>query len=372
MPKVTIIQVIYNSRRFIEPVFSAIFSQTFKDFNVVAVISGNDDGGKELLMEKFPQVEIIDPGYNIGFAKGHNFVFDRYQSEFFQLVNPDFLMERNYTEEILKAFDDPKVGAATGKLYHRDFTRVTLVKHEGYPRLDSTGVVISKSGRARDRGQHEADTGQYDKDITIQAVSGAGAMYRRTALENVKYSVSSRAVASETRDPEPNNKLDPGYFSAKALNFAKASSGGLKNSGMTDKYEYFDEDFHSYWEDVDLTWRMANAGWKNIFVPMAIGYHGRGAGSSERGYVDVVGFIKHHKKLDPQVKRLNYQNHIFMYIKNSPYFYPQFFVREFFMFLYILFFETGTLKVVPKMLKLLPKMWRKRKVIDLNIISGQK
>ncbi|MFI5205990.1 MAG: glycosyltransferase, partial [Candidatus Paceibacterales bacterium] len=117
MPKVTVVQVVYNSRRFMEPVFSAIYSQTHKDFNVVAVISGNDDKGKELLMEKFPQVEIIDPGYNIGFAAGHNLVFDKYDSEFFQLLNPDLILEPNYIAEMLKTFADPKVGAATGKLY---------------------------------------------------------------------------------------------------------------------------------------------------------------------------------------------------------------------------------------------------------------
>src|SRR3984957_5842066 len=117
MSKVTIVQVVYNNRRFIEPVFSAIFKQTYKDFNVVAVISGNADGGKELLQEKFPQVEIIDPGYNIGFAAGHNLVFEKYNSEFFQLVNPDLIMESNYLEEMVKVFENPKVGAATGKLY---------------------------------------------------------------------------------------------------------------------------------------------------------------------------------------------------------------------------------------------------------------
>ncbi|MFI5205634.1 MAG: hypothetical protein ACHQVK_01720 [Candidatus Paceibacterales bacterium] len=129
------------------------------------------------------------------------------------------------------------------------------------------------------------------------------------------------------------------------------------------KFEYFDVDFHSYWEDVDLTWRMANAGWKNVFVPGAVGYHGRGAASSENGYADVVGFIKHHKKLSTNVKQLNYKNHIFIYIKNSPSFYPQFFVREFFMFFYVLFFEASTLKVLPEFFKLLPKMFEKRNYI---------
>src|ERR1035437_9515426 len=101
MPRVTVVQVVYNNRPFIEPVFSAIFAQTYKDFNVVAVISGNDDGGKELLMQKFPQVEIIDPGYNIGFAGGHNLVFGRYNSEFFQLVNPDLILEPDYIGNII-------------------------------------------------------------------------------------------------------------------------------------------------------------------------------------------------------------------------------------------------------------------------------
>jgi GT2 family glycosyltransferase len=323
MSKVTIVQVIYNNRRFIEPVFGAIFNQTYKDFNVVAVISGNDDKGKELLMEKFPQVEIIDPGYNIGFAAGHNLVFAKYQSEFFQLVNPDLIMEPDYIEQMLKAFANPKVGAATGKLLKCDFSRVGEgLKPSPTKIIDSTGVTISKSGRARDRGQHEVDRGQYDKDTSIQAVSAAGAMFRRSALQATSYNLQA-----------------------------------------------FDEDFHSYWEDVDLTWRMSNAGWKNVFVPAAVGYHGRGAGSSEKGYADVIGFIRHHKNLPARVRKLNYQNHIFMYLKNSPYFYPQFFAREFFMLCYIIFFEITTLSVIPNFLKLLPKMWNKRKEIQKLVSS---
>ncbi len=346
MSKVTIVQVIYNNRQWIEPVFSAIFNQTFKDFNVVAVISGNNDGSKELLASKFPNVEIIDPGYNIGFAKGHNLVFDRYcnpslnpfphegrdggEVEFFQLVNPDLILEPNYIEEMLKVFEDGKVGAATGKLYqfkdlkiqkHDDApTRGILVRHKDSPCvLDTTGVSISKSGRARDRGQHEEDRGQFDASIFVDAVSGAGAMYRASTLQAISYPLNAN------------------------------------------HYEYFDEDFHSYWEDVDLSWRMTNKGWKHVFVPSAIGYHGRTAGSSKGGYKDVLGFIAHHSKIPEKIRQLNYKNHIFMYIKNSPWFYPQFFVREFAMFLYVVLFEISTLRVLPEMLSKITLMWKKRK-----------
>ena len=322
MPKVTVVQVVYNSRRFIEPVFSAIFSQTFQDYRVVAVIAGNADSSKELLAEKFPQVEIIDPGYNIGFAKGHNLVFEKYPSEFFQLVNPDLIMEPDYMEKMLAVFKNENAGAATGKLYQFKDLKFKIEDFRDNKILDTTGVLIYKSGRARDRGQHEADCGQYDKKTDVQAVSAAGAMYRGAALDKVKT--------------------------------PKAAGLG---------FEYFDEDFHSYWEDVDLAWRMRNAGWRSVFAPQAVAYHGRGAGSSKHGYADVPAFIRHHKSLSPRIRQLNFKNHIFMYIKNSRVFYPQFFIREFFMLVYIMLFEAGTLKILPEFFRQLPRMWRKRKML---------
>lgn len=317
MPKVTIVQVIYNNRKWIPAVFDAIFKQTFKNFNVVAVIAGNSDSSKELLIEKYPQVQIIDPGYNIGFAKGHNLVFSSSDSEYFQLVNPDMIMEPNYIEEILKVFSDAKVGAATGKLYKISNEQSAVSREQNV--LDTTGVVINKSGRAYDRGQHEVDSGQYDSLVNVDAVSAAGAMYRAAALNATRLTIN-------------------------------------------DSIEYFDEDFHSYWEDVDLAWRMKNAGYKSVFAPKAVGYHGRGAGSSKGGYFKIFSFIKHHRTLSERIRQLNYKNHIFMYIKNSPYFYPQFFVREFFMIIYILLFEISTLKVLPEMFKSLSKMFKKRRV----------
>lgn len=328
MPRVIIVQVIYNNKKWIKPVFESVFNQSFKDFKFVAVIAGSDDGSKELIASEFPAVEIIDPGLNIGFAKGHNLVFERYRDvEFFQLVNPDLILEPRYIEEMLKVFKDEKVGAATGKLYkimgHGAWGMGHLLQNKV---IDSTGVIISKSGRARDRGQHEIDKGQYDNLLDVQAVSGAGAMYRRSALQATSYKLQA-------------------------------------------KREFFDEDFHSYWEDVDLTWRMTNAGWKCVFAPTAIGYHGRTAGSSRGGYLHAIDFIKYHRSLPERVRQLNYKNHVFMYIKNSKRFCPQFFVREFFMLIYILLFEISALKVLPEIFKTFPKIWKKRKLIKKMTVS---
>jgi GT2 family glycosyltransferase len=151
--------------------------------------------------------------------------------------------------------------------------RYDFEKNEPTNQIDTTGVVIARSGRGRDRGQHEIDQGQYDNQTDIIAVSGAAAMYRKSALEEVKY------------------KRDDG------------------------RTEYFDEDFFMYWEDIDLSWRMINAGWKIKYNPKALAYHGRTAASSPKGYKRVWAFIQHHRKIPSQILKWNYKNHIFMFIK---------------------------------------------------------
>ncbi len=320
MARVTIIQQVYNSRKYIPVVYDAIMAQTFKDIAIIAQIVSDDGGCKEYIQEHYPQVKILEPGYNIGFARGHNEIFATTDTEIFQLVNPDLILAPTFVEEMVKAFDaDAKLGAASGKILRYDFQN-----NHPLSDFDTTGVIVSKSGGGRDRGQHEQDHGQYDDQITIMGPSGAAAFYRKVALESVKY---SRADG---------------------------------------RSEYFDEDFHSYWEDVDLAWRLINAGWHSRFVPRAIAYHGRVAGSSPGGYKKVFAFIKHHKAIPARIRQLNYKNHIYMFIKNSPRWYWQFFVREFFYHIYVLLFEPTTFKVWPEFFRNLKTIFAKRRFIQQN------
>ncbi len=308
--KVSIIVVIYNSKKWIKLVFDAILAQTHKDLETIAVICGNDDGSKDFLQTNYPSVKIIDPGKNLGFSTANNLGIKESTGEFIQLVNPDLILEPNYIEVLLKAFADPKIAAATGKLLRYDFENNQKTKI-----IDSTGIVMSVSGRARDRGQNQIDIGQFDNQKDVFGVSGAGPMYRRSVLETVKFG-----------------------------------------------QEYFDEDFFMYWEDADLSWRFNNAGYKNVYVPSAVAYHGRTAGQSEGGYLHIWKFIQHHKKLNKQILKLNYKNHILMYIKNAKnLWHPTFWLREIAMLGYIVVFETSTLKVIPELFRQIPGIWAKRK-----------
>lgn len=314
MPKVSVVVVVYNSRKFLQLVFEAIANQTVSDLEIFAVINSSTDGSKEFIQQTFPNVKIIDPGMNTGFAGGNNLAMKQASGEFIQLVNPDLIMSPNYIEKLLPAFSDLKVAAATGKLLRYDFatnTKTTII--------DSTGIVMSDSGRARDRGQLEQDNGQYDSNTTVFAVTGAAPMYRKSALESIAF-----------------------------------------------KGEYFDEAFLAYWEDVDLSWRLNNAGLKNVFVPQAVAYHGRTAGQAKGGYFHLLNFISHHRKIPTHIRRLNYKNHILMYLKNTPAISLKFILREIVMFGYVLIFEPSTLGVLPELFRQMKENRAKREFQKLN------
>lgn len=324
MAKIAIVQVIYNHKKFIPQVYSAIFNQTFKDIEVIAVIAGNDDGGKEYLQQHFPQVKIIDPGFNIGFAGGHNLVFNQTTCEYFQLVNPDLIMEPDYIEKLLTSFEDPKVVACTGKLIKYDFDH-----NEPTKIIDSTGVIISKAGHAKDRGQGEIDLNQYDQQLDLAAFSGAGVMLKRSAI----------------------------------LEVAHMSGNGL---------EIFDQLFHSYFEDCDLSLRLINFGGKIKYNPEALAFHGRGVGSSGVSTFNILGHFLKRRHISLATRRSSAKNNIYFVVKNFPNITFSFIIRQLGYFAYLLVFETAVITVISQMYKEKEEILAKRKqILDNRKISAK-
>lgn len=324
MPKISINLLRYNtSFEDIRETLSQALAQDFDDYELV--YSENAPAGKPKLIDQVrdvfggsPKLRIVDNGDNLGYAGGHNKFFTETNSELLMVLNPDALLHPSYLSEIVKAFDDPKVAGASGKM-------VKPQKNEkGETILDGTGIIVYKSRRGRERGQLEVDRGQYDGETDVFGVSGTAAVYRRSAL-----------------------------LAAEILG------------------EFFDPDFFAYWEDLDLSWRLRLQGYNLKYVPTAIVDHGRAVGSSEKGYKDVVGFVKHHSQFSLNVRRWNWRNHLFCVIKNDFGWafwsaFPLIFLREFLMLGYITVFETRTLGAVPDFFRLLPRMLRKRKIIQAN------
>jgi GT2 family glycosyltransferase len=305
----------------------AVFQSDFQDFELTYMENFNPDCSSLIVQvrQSFggdPRLRVVSTGSNLGYAGGHNRFFAENDADLLMVLNPDAVLDRGFLKAIVRPFRDPKVAAATGKML-RPIPTAT-----GERILDGTGIVLSRSRRGRERGQLEVDTHQYDSDRRIFGVSGTAAVYRKSALEDIRL-------------------------------------------GRT---EYFDTDFFAYWEDLDLSWRLRLYGYECVYVPEATVEHGRAAGQSNGGILNLPQFIRHHRSFPRKIREWSWRNHLFTIIKNDHgwNFYrdlPWIAARELAMFAFVVCFMPDTLLAVPEFLRLLPKMLSKRRYIVKHLKS---
>ncbi len=204
----------YNGRRYLPDCLSSLADQTYRDFETILVDNGSTDGSVEFVEENYPGVRIVRNRENQGFAGGTNAGIRAARGEYVLTLNNDTRAEPGFIEHLWNAMDiDPAVGMCAAKMLFPDGS------------INSTGICISRSGAAWDRGMYEPDRGQYDRPDEVFGPCAGAALYRREMLDEV----------------------------------------GL-----------FDEDFFCYMEDVDLAFRARLAGWACRYVPEARIYHYHG------------------------------------------------------------------------------------------------
>jgi GT2 family glycosyltransferase len=215
--KVSVNIVTFNSALDIAACLESIKGQTFSDFEIHVFDNASTDETIRII-EPFDVDYLARSSVNTGFCKAHNELARRFASEYVLFLNPDTVLAPAFIEELVRALDArPDAASASGKLLRLDGRTI-----------DSTGIIMLREQRHLDRGAGELDRGQFEKCEEIFGPSGAAAMYRRKALDDV-------------------------------------SIDG----------QYFDEDFFAYREDADLAWRCRLLGWTSIYVPAAIAQHRR-------------------------------------------------------------------------------------------------
>ena len=305
----------------------SVLLQDVSDFSVTLSENGSKDSVYKIAIDRYgndSRFRYKNNKSNLGFAGAHNKFISETDSDIVIPLNPDAFMRQGYIRSLIKAFDDPLVAAASGKMLKPESCGEEYI-------LDGTGIILSRSRRGRERGQHQIDRGQFDSGREVFGVSGTASAYRKSALD-------------------------------------KVCMFGL---------EFYDEDFFAYWEDLDLSWRLRLAGYKCAYVPEAIVYHPRAVGQSKGGYRHFISFIKHHRAIPLKVQQWSWRNHLFCILKND--FGRSFWkdlpfiaTREALMFIYILCFHPRTLCAVPRALELLPKMLKKRKLIkQMRVVSSE-
>ena len=228
---------------------------------VIVADNGSTDESLAVLKKEFPSVRTIVLDKNYGFAEGYNRAIEQVDSEYVVLLNSDVEVTAHWLAPLLDYMDAHAEVAAVQPKIRSDRQR-SFFEHAG-----AAGGFINRLGYPYCRGRIlwsvEEDKGQYDTPVEVDWTSGACMCVRTKVYKEC---------------------------------------GGL------------DAAFFAHMEEIDLCWRMRNAGWRLVCLPQSTVYHlGGGALSYD----------------SPRKTYLNHRNNLLMIYKNKKHPFGVLFVRFF-------------------------------------------
>ena len=212
MSKVSVIIPNYNGKKYLRDCLDAMECQSFRDFEVLLIDNGSDDGSGDLIRKEYPGVRLISLRENTGFCGAVNQGIRNSASPFVILLNNDTVADKNFIKELLKAIEDkPQAFSCQAK----------LLKMKEQDKMDDGGNYYCALGWAfaQGKGRPERD---YSREKKIFAACGGAARYRREILDRT----------------------------------------GL-----------FDEEHFAYLEDIDIGYRGRLLGYENWYCPDAKVFH---------------------------------------------------------------------------------------------------
>lgn len=249
-PKVAVIILSWNGRKFLEQFLPSVVLHQKTDYEIYVADNASTDDSVIFLKKYFPSVHIINLQKNYGFALGYNEALKQVIADYFVLLNQDVEVSTNWVNPVIELMEkDSQIAVCQPKI--KSFTNKNYFEYAG-----AAGGWIDNYGYPFCRGRIfdtvEEDHGQYDEPTEIFWASGA-CFFVRTELYR--------------------------------------KFGGL------------DEHFFAHMEEIDLCWRLKNAGYKIFYTPHSAVYH-VGGGSLPQG--------------NPKKTFLNFRNNLLMLAKNLP------------------------------------------------------
>ena len=115
--KLTIVIVTYLTNK--KVLFNCLRSID-KKFKVIIVENSAKFKDKNYFIKKFPNIEIICTGSNLGYGKGNNFGLERVQTDCALILNPDIVCKTGFFKKIVKLIDKNKHFSIIGCQYTND------------------------------------------------------------------------------------------------------------------------------------------------------------------------------------------------------------------------------------------------------------
>lgn len=239
----------YNGAGFLEQFLPNVITNS-PEAEVIVIDNASTDHSLGFLRDNFPQIQVICNKENYGFAGGYNHGLAQISYENFVLLNSDVEVTPNWLVPILKrAAENPKLAAIQPKIL--DFNKRDYFEYAG-----AAGGFLDKFGYAFCKGRVfdtlERDLSQYQQPTDIFWATGA-------------------------------------CFFVKSKVFKDLAG--------------FDERFFAHMEEIDLCWRIHNAGFAIQYEPNSVVFHVGG------------GTLN---KANPFKTYLNFRNNLAMLYKNLP------------------------------------------------------
>ena len=222
--KLSIVIVNYNVKYFLEQCLDSVIRAIRNiDAEIFVVDNQSSDYSIEYLEPRFPQVTFIANKENVGFSRANNQAIEIARGEYILVLNPDTVIGENCLENVCRFMDEhPDAGGIGVKMIDGQ-GRFLPESKRGFPSPWNSFCKMSGLSKlfplSKTFGQYHVRYLDENKINEVDVLAGAFMLLRKEAL----------------------NKL------------------GL-----------FDETFFMYGEDIDLSYRIKQGGYKNYYFPEPI------------------------------------------------------------------------------------------------------
>ena len=279
MPKkLAIILVNWNSYELTDDTLQSLYKTTYKDYDIICVDNASTDQSLAQLQKNHTDIIILTSDQNTGFTGGNNKGMQyaiQHEYAYTLLLNNDVAVEDDFLEPMVQSLDkNQSLGAVQPLIYfHHDRT------------------LIWNAGS------------RYNKWLGVTKTIGYN---KKDADQTERYHIRENKVDPSTKNGNSNHMVQKIAWITGCAFMVKTEV--LKKVGL------LYDPFFIYYEDVDLSFRIKNAGHDLGYVPASVIYHIAGM-SHKSTKKTAEGYV------NPKVHYLNARNHIWLLKKYTSFWY---------------------------------------------------
>lgn len=239
--KLSIVIVNYNVKHFLEQCLLSVKEASEGiDAEIYVVDNHSSDGSVEMVREKFPEIHLIANTENIGFSGANNQALQLVTGEYVLLLNPDTVVEKETFRKCIAFMD----------------------------RTEDAGGLGVKMVNGKGEFLPESKRGLPLPTVAFYKIFGFSRLFPK-----------SRRFGSYHLTYLDENKIH-------AVDVLSGAFMLLRKS-VLDKTGFLDEDYFMYGEDIDLSYRITQSGYKNYYYPETKIIHYKGE-STKKGSLNYV------------------------------------------------------------------------------------